>query len=175
MAMPKVMNKMNHRLNRMEVMLEALVEKTLTDKERRELEESLSTASEGRIAPRAQDPATFDPTTVKESTITPPATPIQQKPSAASQAEAVRAQGRGTVPPPAASIDATPVPHTTTQEARDLATDAPPFKTYEKATVAETLREAKNMDDEGRARLLAYERTHKNRDGVIEPLVNWNS
>lgn len=48
---------------------------------------------------------------------------------------------------------------------------------YDKLNVDEVLARAhtEGIDATARANLITYERAHKNRDGVIKPLVNWNS
>lgn len=50
-----------------------------------------------------------------------------------------------------------------------------PWEGYENATVGQLMTRLVNMDDDGRARALAYERTYKKRKQVIWILVNWNS
>lgn len=41
--------------------------------------------------------------------------------------------------------------------------------------VEDTLAQARDLTNDQRAELLAWERAHKKRAGVITPLVNWNS
>lgn len=53
--------------------------------------------------------------------------------------------------------------------------DKEPFEGYDKATVGDILKRAKDMTDEQRRQILRYERTHQKRPTLIEALVNWNS
>ena len=52
-----------------------------------------------------------------------------------------------------------------------------PLPGYDKLNVAETLDALKDHkgDRDTVARVLAYELAHKNRSGVVDQLVNWNS
>lgn len=52
-----------------------------------------------------------------------------------------------------------------------------PWPDYDTMNVGEVISRARQLgvDAAMRARILAYERAHKKRVGVITPLVNWNS
>jgi hypothetical protein len=50
-----------------------------------------------------------------------------------------------------------------------------PWEGYDEATVDDVVARLGDLDDAGRANVLAYEKANKKRAGVIEPLVNWNS
>jgi hypothetical protein len=52
-----------------------------------------------------------------------------------------------------------------------------PWSDFDDLNVGEVISRVRNGPDDAamRARILAYERAHKNRKGVIVPLVNWNS
>lgn len=52
---------------------------------------------------------------------------------------------------------------------------AAPWEGYEEATVNDVLARLDSLDDVQREQLLAYERAHRNRSGIVTPLVNWNS
>lgn len=54
-------------------------------------------------------------------------------------------------------------------------TTVQPFEGYDNMTVGNLMRRFVNMDDDGRARALRYERKRRNRKQVIWVLVNWNS
>ena len=56
------------------------------------------------------------------------------------------------------------------QKGKDL-----PFPGYDNATVGDIMVVAVNGDDRTRDRILRYERSHRERDSIIQPLVNWNS
>lgn len=50
-----------------------------------------------------------------------------------------------------------------------------PWAGYDQSTVGEILAKAALLNDAGRERILTYERANKNRKGIVEALVNWNS
>lgn len=52
---------------------------------------------------------------------------------------------------------------------------AEPYEGYNKETVGDILKRAKNMTKGQRGHVLAYERSHQNRVTLVEALVNWNS
>lgn len=56
--------------------------------------------------------------------------------------------------------------------------DAPlaePWEGYNALPVGDVVDRLPTLTDDQRAAVLAYERKHKKRDGIIRPLVNWNS
>ncbi len=53
--------------------------------------------------------------------------------------------------------------------------EAAPWEGYDEATVNDVLARLDSLDEGQRERLLAYERAHRNRSGIVTPLVNWNS
>lgn len=52
-----------------------------------------------------------------------------------------------------------------------------PWPDYDELTVGEVIARGRQLgvDAAMRARIIAYERAHKNRKGVITAYVNWNS
>lgn len=64
-------------------------------------------------------------------------------------------------------------------EAKNGSQSAPPtdqpFDGYDALSVEAVIAKARDLDDEGRARVLAYEQANRKRVGVVQPLVNWNS
>lgn len=50
-----------------------------------------------------------------------------------------------------------------------------PWAGYDHSTVGEIMTRSSQLNDDGRKRVLAYERRNQKRDAIILPLVNWNS
>lgn len=50
-----------------------------------------------------------------------------------------------------------------------------PWPGYDAMTAGEIVEYMKRLDDAQREQVRRYEESHKNRKGVMTPLVNWNS
>src|SRR5690606_35023363 len=52
---------------------------------------------------------------------------------------------------------------------------APPWDGYDAQSVDQIVERLPDLNESERAQVLAYERSAKNRKGIVQTLVNWNS